>query len=367
MKNRIKHPRTAERRAYLTGEGKKRQEWGEQLVIVNKRGGSPCPHCLKWVGKILIDDVYSGGKPDGKHQLLSEAMAEGFLHPRCKDGFTTYFPGISSAPDPVTRSEVREAVKAEQEENRENYAQRQAEKYGRLAQYSLDPENRRRYQARAEEWGAQRAGDSSDADITSNAIEKEKEDAIIGSNTSVKFADGESSNRYFQQQSEQLVENTQAGIAFNYWSDSGSSSINRYLRGQINSIIPGELKRAQEDAETMRTWIGEQHLQDDIRVYRTMKKSTFNRETQNGVYRDKGFTATATIFEAVQGGVPEAESVWLEITVPAGKGRGVYINSVSEFKDAEYEYLIQAGSGFRITGSYLDEEGREIITAEMIP
>lgn len=136
LKNRIKHPRTAERRAYLTGEGKKRQEWGEQLVIVNKRGGSPCPHCLKWVGKILIDDVYSGGKPDGKHTLLSEAMADGFLHPRCKDGFTTYFPGISSTPDPVTKDEMREAVQAEQEENQENYAARQAEKYGRLAEYA---------------------------------------------------------------------------------------------------------------------------------------------------------------------------------------------------------------------------------------
>ena len=144
--------RTAERRAYLMGEGQKRQEWGEQLVIVNKRGGQPCPQCQKWIGKILVDDVYSGGKPDGKHTLLSEAMAEGFLHPRCKDGFTTYFPGISSAPDPVTKREMKAAVKAEQEENQENYAARQAEKYGRLAQYSLDPENRRRYQARAEEW-----------------------------------------------------------------------------------------------------------------------------------------------------------------------------------------------------------------------
>ena len=59
--------RTAERRAYLMGEGKKRQEWGEQLVIVNRRGtmtagnyGHACPQCIPWLGKILIDDVYSG-------------------------------------------------------------------------------------------------------------------------------------------------------------------------------------------------------------------------------------------------------------------------------------------------------------------
>ena len=147
--------RTAERRAYLTGEGKKRQEWGVSLVIVNKRSGHVCPRCARWLGKILIDDVYSGGKPDGKHQLLSEAMQQGFLHPRCKDGFTTYFPGVSSVPDPVTREELQEAAQAEERENREAYARRQAEKYDRMAKYSLDPENKRMYAVRADKWNSE--------------------------------------------------------------------------------------------------------------------------------------------------------------------------------------------------------------------
>ncbi len=147
--------RTAERRATLMGEGKKRQEWGEQLVIVNKRGGHPCPKCAEWVGKILIDDVYSGGKPDGKHKLLSEAMAEGLYHPRCKDGHTTYIPGISKTPDPVTAKELKEAEKAEAKEAREQLAERQTEKYERLAEYSLDPDNKRIYEARAEVWKRQ--------------------------------------------------------------------------------------------------------------------------------------------------------------------------------------------------------------------
>ena len=152
--------RTAERRAYLMGEGNKRKEWGMSLVLVNKRGsmrdgdyGTACPQCIPWLGKVLIDDVYSDGKPDGKHKLLSEAMAAGFLHPRCKDGFTTYFPGISSTPDPdATKKELKAAVESEKEENRENYVERQAEKYERLAEYSLDPDNKRMYAARAEGW-----------------------------------------------------------------------------------------------------------------------------------------------------------------------------------------------------------------------
>lgn len=158
--------RTAERRAYLMGEGKKRQEWGEQLVIVNRRGtmtagnyGHTCPLCIPWLGKILIDDVYSGGKPDGKHELLSDAMAAGFLHPRCKDGFTTYFPGISSTPDPdVTKKELKAAVETEQKEARENYVERQAEKYGRLAENSLDKDNQKIYEARRKEWRERQIG-----------------------------------------------------------------------------------------------------------------------------------------------------------------------------------------------------------------
>ena len=145
--------KTAETRAYLMGQGEKRAQYGEHLVIVNKRAGDfPCPHCVPWVGKILIDDVYSGGKPDGKHKTVSEAMAAGFLHPRCRDIFTTYFPGISTEPDPVTKTEAKEAAAAEHHENQQQYAERQADKFGRLAEYSLDPDNKRVYGARAEQW-----------------------------------------------------------------------------------------------------------------------------------------------------------------------------------------------------------------------
>ena len=43
--------RTASKRAYLQGEGQKRQEWGISTVIMNKRG-NPCPKCLPFVGTL---------------------------------------------------------------------------------------------------------------------------------------------------------------------------------------------------------------------------------------------------------------------------------------------------------------------------
>lgn len=78
--------RTASKRAYLQGEGQKRQEWGICTVIMNKRG-SPCPKCLPFVGKVLIDDVWSGGPKSGKspvtgirYPLMSSAIAAGLYH-----------------------------------------------------------------------------------------------------------------------------------------------------------------------------------------------------------------------------------------------------------------------------------------------
>lgn len=143
--------RTASKRAYLQGEGEKRQEWGISTVIVNKRG-NPCPKCLPFCGKVLIDDVWSGGPEDGmdpetgkKYPLMSYAISCGLYHPRCKDSHTTYFPGISTADDTWTKEELKAIGQEYEAEQKQQYAKRQEEKYERLAEYSLDAENKKRY------------------------------------------------------------------------------------------------------------------------------------------------------------------------------------------------------------------------------
>lgn len=144
--------RTACKRAYLQGEGVKRQEWGIHTVIVNKRG-NPCPKCLPFCGKVLIDDVWSGGsQKDGNYPLMSTAVAYGLYHPRCKDSHTTYFPGISTADDTWTKEELEAIGLNAKREARQQYAERQEKRFGRLAENSLDPENQKRYAARREEW-----------------------------------------------------------------------------------------------------------------------------------------------------------------------------------------------------------------------
>lgn len=151
--------RTASKRAYLQGEGTKRQEWGISTVIMNKRG-NPCPKCLPFCGKVLIDDVWSGGRSDGadpetkkKYPTMSYAISKGLYHPRCRDSHTTYFPGISTADDKWTKKELEAIGIQAKQEARQQYAERQAKKFGRLAKYSLDEDNQKMYSAKEKQWG----------------------------------------------------------------------------------------------------------------------------------------------------------------------------------------------------------------------
>ena len=147
--------RTASKRAYLQGEGEMRQQWGMHLVIMNKRG-SPCPKCLPFVGKILMDDVWSGGSSkDGKYPLMSSAIAAGLYHPRCKDSHTTYFPGITKIDSKYNKQEISDLEDRAQQEARQQYAERQEKRFGRLAEFSLDPENQKKYGAKQNEWHKQ--------------------------------------------------------------------------------------------------------------------------------------------------------------------------------------------------------------------
>ncbi len=144
--------RTACKRAKLQGEGQMRQEWGISTVIMNKRG-NPCPKCLPWVGKILIDDVWSGGsRKDGKYPLMSSAVAAGLYHPRCKDAHTTYFPGITTVDPKYNKQEIADVEETAKQEAKQQYAERQEKRFGRLAEFSLDPENQQRYEQKQKEW-----------------------------------------------------------------------------------------------------------------------------------------------------------------------------------------------------------------------
>lgn len=141
--------RTANHRAYLMAEGKKRQEMGLYLVVVSAHA-TACPLCIPWQGMIIIDDVYGGGSPiAGSFPLLSTAMDAGLMHPNCRHNLSTYFPGITTLPEIPDMEGVEENYRREQQQR---HIERQIRRYKRLAEGSINEKNRKDYQHEVREW-----------------------------------------------------------------------------------------------------------------------------------------------------------------------------------------------------------------------
>lgn len=140
--------RTANKRAFLVGEGSKRDEWGVHTVLVSQYGACS-PTCLPWQGKVYIDDVFSGGKSDGKYPLLSTAISGGLFHPNCRHTTNTFFEGINTVPKPKDAAKTTENSVLEQ---KQRYNERQIRKYKRLEQGSLDQENIDKYKEKRIYW-----------------------------------------------------------------------------------------------------------------------------------------------------------------------------------------------------------------------
>ena len=111
--------RTANKRAYLQGEGEMRKKWGIHTVIMNKRT-NPCPKCAPFVGKVIVDDVWSGGTAEEAEEkgylLMSDCIKRGLYHPNCQDSHTTYFGDILDEED-EENTEEQEQTEGEPETN----------------------------------------------------------------------------------------------------------------------------------------------------------------------------------------------------------------------------------------------------------
>lgn len=146
--------RTAGKRANLMGEGERRHALGVPFVKISRHGTS-CKLCKPFEGKVLIDDVYSGGTAsDGKYMLLSQAMAQGLFHPNCRHGCSTHDPrdDDDDYDEPQLEDSQSQALKEEY-----THAQRMVQKYKRLSAGSLDPENVARYSEKLREWEERKA------------------------------------------------------------------------------------------------------------------------------------------------------------------------------------------------------------------
>ena len=346
--------RTASKRAYLQGEGEKRQEWGIATVIVNKRG-NPCPKCLPFCGKVLIDDVWSGGPEDGvdletgkKYPLMSYAISQGLYHPRCRDSHTTYFPGISTADDTWTKEEL-EAIGQEYEaEQKQQYAKRQEEKYERLAEYSLDAGNKKQYGIKAREWKwahFKMGGMNSHEYVQSKrplanfrALPKEKVVDVLR----------EDSKRWIEKLSEAEKHAIQK-----YTYNSGDKKPNRFFE-RLNAMLRGEEpkdEKLEQYSATISKALIKNKLDHDIICYRNMDFNPYKDYPVGKVICAEQFISTSVSKNA-------ALQKKVEMVFFVHKDAcGAYIESISKYPK-QREFLLDKSCRLRVISN---QEGRIIL------
>ena len=86
----------------------------------------------------------------------------------CKDSHTTYFPELHAGEEKWTKEELEEVAEDYNREQKEKRIEHQVERFERLSKFSLDPENKKQYARKAEQWKA-----------LSNVMDGEKELAHI--------------------------------------------------------------------------------------------------------------------------------------------------------------------------------------------
>lgn len=336
--------RTACKRAYLQGEGEKRQEWGIATVIMNKRG-NPCPRCLPFVGKVLIDDVWSGGRKDGvdpetgkRYPLMSKAIEAGLYHPRCKDSHTTYFPGISTADDGWTKEELEAIGQNYAREQKMQYAERQEKRYGRLAEYSLDEGNQRRYRIKAEKWknAMFRTGEMSSREYALSkrplenfrALPKEKVVDIL---------------RKDSKEWVEILSETERYAIRKYTYNSGDKKPNRFFE-RLNAMLRGDLpedEKLKSYADIISSALKKSKIKHDVIAYRNLDVDLYSGFEVNDLITEDQFISTSVSKKAAL-----EKSYKVLIYIPKGS-RGAYIEILSKYPK-QRELLLDRKTIFRV-------------------
>lgn len=149
------------------------KEWSQESMFIAQgeasgQAGSPyvyitvhassCPLCTPWQGRVLIDDVYQDGKPDGKHELLSTAIAAGLFHYNCRHNKLMFYPGIDKVPpkpDYVPPKTAEQHALYEREQ-KQRYMERHIRAWKRREMGAVSEAERRRAAYKVREWQGRR-------------------------------------------------------------------------------------------------------------------------------------------------------------------------------------------------------------------
>ncbi len=344
--------RTASKRAYLQGEGEMRQQWGMHLVILNKRGDNPCPKCLPFVGKIMIDDVWSGGSSkDGKYPLMSSAVAAGLFHPRCKDAHTTYFPGITTVDPKYNKQEIADIEDTAKQEAKQQYAERQEKKFERMADYSLDPENQKQYGQMQNRWKhvRMRTGKMSSQEYAESKRPL-ADFRAVSQNQVVSLLRTES-----QGWIDSLSEKEKNAIE-KYTFNSGDQKPDRFFE-RLNAMLRGDIaedKKLREYAETISGALKKSKIEYDVIAYRNLDIPLYDEFEVNDLVTENQFISTSVVQSAALD-----KTYKVLIYVPKGSCCA-YIEKISKYPK-QRELLLDKNAIFRVVSKKKDSIELQVI------
>lgn len=165
-----------------------------------------------------------------------------------------------------------------------------------------------------------------------------------------------------------LTENEK--IAIEDYTGGGYYDINEYLRktGDWENI---NAKLIENKIAGLDSAISKYSLKDNIRVQRGVMddvlddliKKYGDDEAQliGKIYKDSAYMSTTVLRD---NRVAISKPVVLDIEIPAGTGRGAYVNQLAgQYQDSEYEFLLARGSEFQITGI---EENESMIPPQIV-
>lgn len=123
----------------------------------------------------------------------------------------------------------------------------------------------------------------------------------------------------------------------------GYYDINAYFRKKSDweNIDALKVKKTSKDLDSA---IEKFNLTENITVFRGIDSdalSNIDLEHLSGqIYEDKGYMSTSP----VHSDIVDNRAALFEIQIPSGTGIGAYVNSLSGFKDEEYEFLLKRGT-----------------------
>lgn len=136
--------------------------------------------------------------------------------------------------------------------------------------------------------------------------------------------------------------------AISYYCADGYYDVNAYFR-QVAGCEYIDADAMKELAKDLDSAIDKFNLSENITVYRGIDNDALKgldlSNLVGSIYEDKGYMSTSPI----HADIVERKDALLEIQVFSGQGRGAYVNSLSGFKDDEYEFLLKRGTKCEIT------------------